>query len=102
MKDIKKTTEWKNLNLPILHNILLKECLDVKIEDIEFIKGLKKGIEIVDEREDIEALFVVNPATLEEIQKITRLGEIMPQKSTYFYPKPLSGLIIHRHSNQIE
>ncbi|MFW9898014.1 MAG: DUF1015 family protein [Candidatus Thorarchaeota archaeon] len=102
MKDIKKTTEWKNLNLPILHNILLKECLDVKIEDIEFIKGLEKGIESVDESDDIKALFVVNPATLEEVQKITRLGEIMPQKSTYFYPKPLSGLIIHRHSNKIE
>lgn len=102
MTEIKKTTKWKNLNLPILHNILLKKCLNVKKEDISFIKGLEKGIKTVDDKEDIEAIFIVNPALLEEIQRITSLGEIMPQKSTYFYPKPLSGLIIHRHSNEIE
>ena len=51
---------------------------------------------------NIEALFMVNPTTLVEIQEITQLGEIMPQKSTYFYPKPLSGLVIHRHTNEIE
>ncbi len=102
MTEIEGSTEWKNLNLPILHNILLKKCIGVKMENISFIKGLEKGINIVDEREDIDALFVVNPPLLEEIQKITSLGEIMPQKSTYFFPKPLSGLIIHRHSNEIE
>jgi len=102
MTEIKRSTEWKNLNLPILHNILLKKCIGVKMENISFIKGLEEGINTVDKREDIDALFVVNPPLLKEIQKITRLGEIMPQKSTYFYPKPLSGLIIHRHSNEIE
>jgi len=47
-------------------------------------------------------LLMVNPPTLEEIQSITKAGEIMPQKSTYFFPKPLSGLIIHRHDGAIE
>jgi uncharacterized protein (DUF1015 family) len=93
--------EWKNLSLPILHDILLKNCLNVKQEDISFIKDEDKGIENV-EKGNIDALFMVNPTTLEEIQKITQLGEIMPQKSTYFYPKPLSGLIIHRHTESIE
>jgi len=93
--------EWKNLSLPILHHILLENSLNIKQEDISFIKNEEKGIENVD-KGLIDALFMVNPTTLEEIHKITQLGEIMPQKSTYFYPKPLSGLIIHRHTEHIE
>ncbi|MHA1986079.1 MAG: DUF1015 family protein [Promethearchaeota archaeon] len=93
--------EWKNLSLPILHEILLKNNLNVNHDDISFIKDEEKGLEKVD-KGIIDALFIVNPTTLEEIQKITQLGEIMPQKSTYFYPKPLSGLIIHRHTENIE
>ncbi|MHA2182014.1 MAG: DUF1015 family protein [Promethearchaeota archaeon] len=93
--------EWKNLSLPILHEILLKNCLNIEKEDISFIKDEEIGVEKVDKK-IIDALFIVNPTTLEEIQKITQLGEIMPQKSTYFYPKPLSGLVIHRHTDSIE
>jgi len=92
---------WRKLNIPILHDILLKDNLGVNGEDITFIKDAKKGIEKVDNK-DIDALFLINPTTLEEIHAVTRLGEIMPQKSTYFYPKPLSGLVIHRHSEEIE
>ncbi|MFW9867681.1 MAG: DUF1015 family protein [Candidatus Thorarchaeota archaeon] len=93
--------KWKNLSLPILHHILLKYCLNIRDKDISYIKDAEKGIEKV-EKGKIDALFMVNPTTLEEIQTITQLGEIMPQKSTYFYPKPLSGLIIHQHTDVIE
>jgi uncharacterized protein (DUF1015 family) len=98
----KHSKAWKNLNLPILHNILLKDCLGIEKEDIDFVKGIKKGVKNVEQKEDIKALFMVNPTTLEEVHKITHLGEIMPQKSTYFYPKPLSGLVIHKHTDKIE
>lgn len=93
--------EWKNLSLPILHNILFEKCLKIEKEDISFIKDIEKGLKKVDDG-TIDALFMVNPTTLKEIQQITQLGEIMPQKSTYFYPKPLSGLVIHRHTDTIE
>ena len=93
--------QWKNLNLPILHHILFN-TLGIEDEDITFVKGLKSGINNVDTIEEIKALFIVNPTKLEEVQEITRLGEILPQKSTFFWPKPLSGLIIHKHSNSIE
>ena len=92
------SNEWKNLNIPILNEILLHNCLNVKKEDIDFIKDVNSGIQKVDEGK-IDALFLLNPTTLSEIQTITRLKEIMPRKSTYFYPKPLSGLVIYRHSN---
>ena len=96
----KHSDEWKNLDLPILHDILLNKCLNLKPEDISYIKDVKKGLENVDAG-NIQALFIVNPISLKEINKITHLGEIMPQKSTYFYPKPLSGLIVHVHTEEI-
>ncbi len=96
-----QSKEWKNLDIPILHQILLNKCLDLSKDNISFIKDVNKGILNVDKK-NIKALFIVNPTTLEEVHKITHIGEIMPQKSTYFYPKPLSGLIIHKHTDKIE
>lgn len=95
-----QSKEWKNLNLPILHYILLAQ-LGIERRDITYVKGIKKGVEYVEKKEDIKALFIVNPTTLEEVQSITNLGEIMPQKSTYFFPKPLSSLVTHVHSNDL-
>jgi uncharacterized protein (DUF1015 family) len=95
-----QSNEWKNLNLPILHEILFNKCLKISNENISYIKEVKEGLKNVDDGK-IKALFIVNPTTLEEIHKITKLGEIMPQKSTYFYPKPLSGLIVHVHTNNM-
>ena len=95
------SVDWKRLNIPILHSLMFKICLGFDEENVTYIKDVNKGISNVDEGK-IEALFMINPTKLEEVQRITSLGEIMPQKSTYFYPKPLSGLIIHRHSEEIE
>ncbi len=96
-----KSKEWKNLSLSILHSILIEKCLKVQKDDVTFVKDLNQGIERVNQNK-IDALIIVNPSTLEEVQKITKLGEIMPQKSTYFFPKPLSGLLVHVHTDKIE
>ncbi|MBD3196356.1 MAG: DUF1015 family protein [Candidatus Lokiarchaeota archaeon] len=95
------SNEWKRLDIPILHNIVFKELLKLDDEVISFMKDVNKGIKNVKDNK-IDALFLVNPTTLSQIQEVTNLGEIMPQKSTYFFPKPLSGLIIHKHTNEIE
>ncbi len=97
----KHSNDWKQLNLPILHYVLLHDCLDVGEDDVTYVKDISKGVEKVDKGQ-IKALFIVNYTTLEEVHKITHLGEIMPHKSTYFYPKPLSGLIMHVHPDKIE
>jgi len=96
-----QSKEWKNLNLPILHEILLNKCFKIDKEHITYVKDVKEGIENVDKGK-IQALFIVNPTTLMEVQKITARGEIMTHKSTYFYPKQLSVLVIHKHTTQIE
>jgi uncharacterized protein (DUF1015 family) len=48
------------------------------------------------EKEDYQAAFIVNATKAEEIQAIVAANEKMPQKSTYFYPKLSSGLIVNK------
>ncbi len=42
-----------------------------------------------------QALFVVPPTPIERVQAIATAGETMPAKSTYFYPKLLTGLVLN-------
>ena len=58
------------------------------------------GIKQLFKEKHFDAVFMVSNTKLEEIKRITELGEIMPQKSTYFFPKPLSGLLIHKHKEE--
>jgi uncharacterized protein (DUF1015 family) len=43
-----------------------------------------------------QAAFLIAPTTAAELQAVVRGGELMPQKSTHFYPKLLDGLVFHR------
>ncbi len=47
------------------------------------------------DRGDAQAAFLLRPASLEQVWALAEAGEVMPQKSTYFYPKLLSGLLFH-------
>jgi uncharacterized protein (DUF1015 family) len=40
--------------------------------------------------------FVMNPTSVQEVEAVSKIGEVMPQKSTFFYPKVLTGVVIHR------
>ena len=48
------------------------------------------------DKEDYQAAFILNPPKPEEILAVVQRGEKMPQKSTYFYPKLISGLVINK------
>jgi uncharacterized protein (DUF1015 family) len=43
-----------------------------------------------------QAAFVIAPTTVDELQAVVRGGEVLPQKSTHFYPKLLDGLVFFR------
>jgi uncharacterized protein (DUF1015 family) len=42
-----------------------------------------------------DAAFLLEPTPVAEIVAVAAAGDVMPQKSTYFYPKPLSGLVLN-------
>jgi uncharacterized protein (DUF1015 family) len=44
-----------------------------------------------------DAAFLLEPTPVASIGAVARDGDVMPQKSTYFYPKALTGLVINPH-----
>lgn len=89
------------LDVSILQNSLLKPILGIddprKSKRIKFIGGIR-GLNELERRAktDMKISFSMYPTTIEDIMAIADSGEIMPPKSTWFEPKPRSGLFIHK------
>ena len=64
-------------------------------DDIINVKYLDEAIALVD-RGDAQAAFILNPVKVDELREIAQNNELMPPKTTYFYPKVLSGLTMHK------
>jgi len=92
-----KPEEWKRLDVSILHLFIFQRVLGVKDTDdnIEFLKSPLETVRGVDGGK-FKAAFFLNPTKVSQVKRIASLGARMPRKATYFYPKPLSGLVINK------
>jgi uncharacterized protein (DUF1015 family) len=88
------------LDVNVLHQYLLGSLLGISEEavrdekHIEYVRGLDAAYAKV--RQDADAAFLLEPTTMEQVAGVAFSGGVMPQKSTDFYPKLLSGLTIHK------
>ena len=88
---------WRKLDVSILHNLVLEHVMEIdpeKIdnkENIEYLREPDMGYDRVSE-EETAYLFILNPTRIEQVKACTKVGEKMPQKSTDFYPKVITGL----------
>jgi hypothetical protein len=65
---------------------------------VTYTKSAAEAIAWVDERRDgADAAFLLDPTPVADIIAVAREGDVMPQKSTYFYPKALTGLVVNPH-----
>ena len=93
----------ERLDVSILQNNLLSPILGIddptKSDRIEFIGGIR-GIKELEKRanKDMKVSFSMFATTIDDIMSIADGGMIMPPKSTWFEPKPRSGLFIHKLS----
>ena len=63
-----------------------------------FTKSADEAMDAVDGRVDgADAAFLLEATPVSAIEAVAREGGVMPQKSTYFYPKALTGLVINPH-----
>ena len=91
---------YKNLDVVILHNLIFKKILGIKEENsrdqqILYTREENLAIQLVDSKK-YQAAFFMNPPRPRQISAISESLKKMPHKSTYFYPKPLSGLVINK------
>ncbi len=95
--ELKQKTEIK-LDVEILHRLIFEKILKIPLEEqkppkISFYKGNNATLEAINEN---NTAFFVNPPSLENAFEIANSHQLMPQKSTYFYPKMFSGLLINK------
>jgi len=92
-----KPREWKRLDVSILHIFIFQHILGIRDTDdnIEFVKDPSETALLVDKGSGAAAFFL-NPTRPSQVKKIAKLGERMPRKATYFYPKQLSGLVVNK------
>jgi uncharacterized protein (DUF1015 family) len=89
------------LDVPVLHNDILGGLLGISEEDvreekhIQYVRGIDAAVAEVREG-DAEVAFILEATPIEEMARIAFAGGVMPQKSTDFYPKLLSGAAIYR------
>lgn len=98
------TQVLENLDVSVLHDLIFKNALNIESakfdpkvitytrdEDFAF-KSVKKS--------EFDLAFFLNPTKLSEVKNIALAKLKMPHKSTYFYPKPLSGLVINKFNQR--
>ncbi len=91
----------KRLDVVILHQALLGEALGVSEEDVRELKGIRYirglGAAVAEVREGrAQTAFLLRPVNVKDVAEISFSGGVMPQKSTDFYPKLLSGFTTYR------
>lgn len=91
----------RELDVTVLHSIIIERGLGLapefiaEHEPIVYLREFQAGICRVDEGEGTICFFL-NPTRIDQVRDVALAGEVLPQKSTDFYPKLLSGLTIYR------
>jgi uncharacterized protein (DUF1015 family) len=94
-----RSKTWKTLDVSILHKIIIEHIMGINQEILEdHIKYTRDDIEAISFVKDgsFDCSFLMNATKIEELKIIADGGEHMPQKSTYFLPKMLSGLVMYK------
>lgn len=91
---------YRRLDVTILHTLIIENILRIskesqeRKENIEYIQDEGEGLLKV-QRGERQVLFILNPTKVTEVEEVAKAKDKMPQKSTYFFPKLLTGLVIN-------
>ncbi|USP68840.1 DUF1015 domain-containing protein [Ruminococcus sp. FMB-CY1] len=90
----------QSLDVSVLHTLILEKIFGIDKENmakqinLTYTKFFTEAIDGVDKGE-FQCSFVLNPTRVTEIRDVAAAGEKMPQKSTYFYPKMITGMVMN-------
>ncbi|MCI2035069.1 MAG: DUF1015 domain-containing protein [Oscillospiraceae bacterium] len=95
-----KSEAYRNLDVSVLHSLILERYLGIDRENmanqvnLAYTRSFREAVASVQKGES-QCAFILNPTRVEEIRDVAAAGEKMPQKSTYFYPKLITGLVMN-------
>ena len=90
---------WRRLDVTVLHTALLDNLLGIdeaKLEsysNVRYVRGRDKALDSVGS-DGVQAAFLLNPTRTEQVLAVASEGERMPQKSTDYFPKLLTGMVM--------
>jgi uncharacterized protein (DUF1015 family) len=90
----------RQLGVAQLHTVVLDRILGLdpgtitRLGNVRYIRDAEESVSMV-ESGNADVAFLIKPITLDQLRDVSLSGEVMPQKSTDFYPKLLSGLAIY-------
>ncbi len=92
---------WKKLDVTILHTLLIDKVLGISEKNLAEQKNITYTISGDEAIKDVKAgkyqiALFLNPTKIEEVKDVAAAGEKMPQKSTFFYPKLITGLVMNK------
>ena len=96
-----KSPAWRELDVAVLHTLVLENILGITKEkqsaqeNINYIRTAHSAFEQVLGGKE-QAVFFLNNTTVPQTYATVLAGDVMPQKSTDFYPKLLSGMVIYK------
>jgi uncharacterized protein (DUF1015 family) len=96
----KRPPVLRSAAVTLLHDGILEHLLGITPEaqaaktNIRYLQDPRDGAGALDRGEG-QVLFLMNPTKVSTVRSVAEAGEVMPQKSTFFYPKVPSGLFFH-------
>lgn len=91
----------QELDVSVLHTLILEKLMGIDADNmanqinLTYVKRIDDALNAVDNGE-ANCTFILNPTKISEICEVSSAGEKMPQKSTYFYPKLITGLVMNK------
>ena len=95
-----KPEPYRRLDTAVLEALLLKGALGLSEDDISHLHGLDYARDEAQAREKVDngeadAAFLMSATPVDRVRDVAAAGENMPPKSTYFYPKVLTGMVFN-------
>lgn len=99
MLPVEHSEPWRELDVSVLHEIILKGIIGIdspsrEEDSLDYTRDALEAVSRVDSGE-YQLAFLINPMPVSSVMAIADAGDRMPQKSTHFYPKPPTGLVMH-------
>ncbi len=96
-----KPPVFRELDVTVLHSLILEPYFQIGAENLSMEKSLLYTRNIVEAMNRVQfgeyqCAFFMNPPMVSQVKEVSLAGEKMPQKSTYFYPKPTTGLVMYK------
>ena len=98
---VPRSSAWKQLDVSLLVWLILEQGLDFTHEDlsdperVKYVKDDTEAARLVDGGR-YQMVCYLNSTRLDQLEEVAQAGERMPPKSTYFYPKLLTGLVMRK------